>query len=220
MIGKRHPRTVSNRWLIALGTLCSAFAATSAYAGQFNSVLSIGDPAPAWRDLPGVDGKRHSLADLSDRQIVVVVFTCNSCPIASDYEDRIIAFAKKYCGTGQKTALVAINVNTVEEDQLPRMKERATAKAFPYPYLFDQSQKIGKAYGALFTPEFFVLDKDRKVAYMGAFDDNVEPTKIKHAYLEPAVDAILKGGKADPAETQASGCLIRYERARRRKPAR
>jgi len=209
-----------NRWLMALAVLTSIPAVASrAQAGQFNSVLSIGDPAPAWKDLPGVDGKRHSLADLQDREIVVVVFTCNSCPIASDYEDRIIAFAQKYCGQGQKTALVAINVNTVEEDLLPQMKERATAKHFPYPYLFDGSQKIGKAYGALFTPEFFVLNKDRKVAYMGAFDDNVEPTKIKHAYLEPAVEAALNGGKANPAETQASGCLIRYARSRRRKPA-
>jgi peroxiredoxin len=209
-----------NRWLMALAVLTSIpTVATRAQAGQFNSVLSIGDPGPAWKDLPGVDGKRHSLADLQDREIVVVVFTCNSCPIASDYEDRIIAFAKKYCGPGQKTALVAINVNTVEEDLLPHMKERATAKGFPYPYLFDESQKIGKAYGALFTPEFFVLDKDRKIAYMGAFDDNVEPTKTKHAYLEPAVEAVLKGGKADPAETQASGCLIRYARNRRKKPS-
>src|SRR5271170_1175737 len=178
------------RWLIGLAVVSLISAAASARAGQFNSVLNIGDPAPAWKDLPGVDGKQHALADLQDREVVVVVFTCNSCPIASDYEDRIIAFAKKYCGPGQKAALVAINVNTVEEDLLPRMKERAATKNFPYPYLFDQSQKIGKAYGALFTPEFFVLDKDRKVAYMGAFDDNVEPTKIKHAYLEPAVATV------------------------------
>jgi peroxiredoxin len=203
----------------ALAIICWLSVALCAQAGQFNSVLNIGDPAPAWKDLPGVDGKRHSLADLAERDLVVVVFTCNSCPIASDYEDRIIAFARKYCGRGQKAALVAINVNTVEEDLLPHMKERAASKGFPYPYLFDQSQKIGKAYGALFTPEFFVLDKDRKIAYMGAFDDNVEPTKIKHSYLEPAVEAVLKGAKASPAETQASGCLIRYARARRRKPA-
>jgi peroxiredoxin len=208
-----------NRRAIVFAVLSLISAAVCAQAGQFNSVLNIGDPAPDWKDLPGVDGKRHSLADLRDRDLVVVVFTCNSCPIASDYEDRIIEFAKKYCGTGQKTGLVAINVNTVEEDLLPHMKERATAKNFPYPYLFDQSQKIGKAYGALFTPEFFVLDKDRKVAYMGAFDDNVEPTKMKHAYLEPAVQAVLKGAKPNPAETQASGCLIRYARSRRRKPA-
>jgi peroxiredoxin len=206
------------RRVTVLAFLCLISAVAGARGGQFNSVLNIGDPAPDWKDLPGVDDKRHSLADLQDRQVVVVVFTCNSCPIASDYEDRIIAFAKKYCGKDQKTALVAINVNTVEEDLLPYMKERAASKSFPYPYLFDRSQKIGKAYGALFTPEFFVLDKDRKVVYMGAFDDNVEPTKIKHAYLEPAVEAALKGAKASPAESQASGCLIRYERSRRRKP--
>jgi peroxiredoxin len=208
-----------NRWVMGLAVAFLIPFAACARAGQFNSVLNIGDPAPAWKDLPGVDGKRHALADLQDREVVVVVFTCNSCPIASDYEDRIIAFAKKYCGPGQKTGLVAINVNTVEEDLLPHMKERAAAKSFPYPYLFDESQKIGKAYGALFTPEFFVLDKDRKVAYMGAFDDNVEPTKIKHAHLEPAVQAVLKGAKASPAESQASGCLIRYARSRRRKPS-
>ena len=113
---------------------------------------------------------------------------------------------------------MAINVNTVEEDRLPNMKERAESKGFPYPYLFDQTQKIAKAYGAVFTPEFFVLDKDRKIAYMGAFDDNIESTKVKQPYLEPAVEAVLKGAKASPAETNASGCLIRYERARRRKP--
>ena len=208
-----------NRRILMLALLCSLFATVGARAGQFNAVLNLGDPAPAWKDLPGVDGKRHSLADLQDRQLVVVVFTCNSCPIASDYEDRIIAFAKKYCGPGQKTALVAINVNTVEEDSLPHMKERATSKGFPYPYLFDQTQKIGKAYGATFTPEFFVLDKDRKIAYMGAFDDNVEPTKIKHTYLEPAVEAVLKGARPNPAESQAGGCMIRYERKRRRRPA-
>jgi len=208
-----------NRWVMGLAVAFLIPAAASARAGQFNSVLNIGDPAPAWKELPGVDGKRHALADLQDRQVVVVVFTCNSCPIASDYEDRLIAFAKKYCGPGQKTGLVAINVNTVEEDLMPHMKERAASKSFPYPYLFDESQKIGKAYGALFTPEFFVLDKDRKVAYMGAFDDNVEPSKIKHAYVEPAVEAALKGAKATPAESQASGCLIRYARSRRRKPS-
>ncbi len=208
-----------NRRAMGLAVAFLISAAAGARAGQFNSVLNIGDPAPAWKDLPGVDGKRHALADLQDRQVVVVVFTCNSCPIASDYEDRIIAFAKEYCGPGQKTGLVAINVNTVEEDLMPHMKERAAAKSFPYPYLFDESQKIGKAYGALFTPEFFVLDKNRKVAYMGAFDDNVESTKVKHGYVEPAVQAVLKGTRVSPAESQASGCLIRYARSRRRKPS-
>jgi peroxiredoxin len=193
-------------------------AAAPAFAGEYNNVLNVGDPAPAWTNLPGVDGKKHSLADLQDKRIVVVVFTCNSCPVASDYEDRIIAFAKTYTGADKPTAVVAINVNTIEDDRLPKMKERSESKGFPYPYLFDQSQKIAKAYGAIFTPQFFVLDKDRKIAYMGAFDDNNEPTKVKRRFVESAVQAVLKGEKAKPGETIANGCLIRYERARRRKP--
>jgi peroxiredoxin len=193
--------------------------ATIVRADESNGVVSVGDPAPAWKDLPGIDGKKHSLADLKDKQVVVVVFTCNSCDIASDYEDRIIAFAKASAGADKPTAIVAINVNTVEEDRLPKMKERAESKGFPYPYLFDQTQKIAKAYGAVYTPEFFVLDKDRKIAYMGSFDDNIELTKVKRQYLKPAVEAVLKGEKASPAKTNAFGCMIRYERARRRKPA-
>jgi peroxiredoxin len=187
-------------------------------AGEFNSVLNIGDTAPAWTNLPGVDGDKHSLSDLKDKEVVVVVFTCNSCPIATDYEDRIIAFAKADAGPGSKVGMVAINVNTVEEDLLPKMKERALAKRLPYPYLFDASQKIAKAYGAVFTPEFFVLNKSRKIAYMGGFDDNSEAAKATHSYLAPAVQAVLNGEKPNPAETVARGCQIRYERSRRRKP--
>jgi len=206
------------RGFVLFLTVLMVLAARPVQAGKFNNVLNLGDPAPAWTELPGVDGKKHSLADLKDKQIVVVVFTCNSCPIASDYEDRIIAFAKSFAGPDKPTAVVAINVNTVEEDRLPKMKERAESKRFPYPYLFDQTQKIAKAYGAVFTPEFFVLDKDRKIAYMGAFDDNIESSKVKRQYLKPAVEAILKGEKPNPTKTNAAGCLIRYERARRRKP--
>jgi peroxiredoxin len=208
------PRT--NIGFVALLVIAGA---TQASGGEYNNVLNVGDSAPAWTNLPGVDGKKHSLADLHEKQIVVVVFTCNSCPVAGDYEDRIIAFAKSYAGADKPTAVVAINVNTIEDDRLPKMKERAESKRFPYPYLFDQSQRIAKAYGAVFTPQFFVLDKDRKIAYMGAFDDNNEPTKVKRRFVESAVQAVLKGEKVKPGETVANGCLIRFERARRRKPA-
>jgi peroxiredoxin len=208
-----------SRRTFGIFTLLLTAVAARVQAGEFNGVLNLGDAAPAWMNLPGVDGKRHSLADLKDKQVVVLVFTCNSCPIASDYEDRIIAFAKTFAGSDKPTAVVAVNVNSVEEDLLPKMKERAESKKFPYPYLFDQTQKIAKAYGAIFTPEFFVLDKDRKIVYMGAFDDNEETTKVKQRFVESAVAAVLKGEKTKPGETIAHGCLIRYERARRRKPA-
>ena len=148
-----------------------ALTSGSAVAGKYNPVLNIGDKAPAWTDLEGVDGQRHSLADLSDKEVVVVVFTCNSCPVATDYEDRILGFSKKFAGQNSKVGLVAINVNTLAEDRLPKMKERAEAKGFDFPYLYDETQQIGKAFGAAFTPEFFVLDRQRAVVFMGGMDD-------------------------------------------------
>ena len=188
-----------------------------ALAGEFNPTLKIGDSGPAWTDLPGTDGKPHSLADFKGKDVVVVVFTCNSCPVATDYEDRIIALAKKYASPEGRVGLVAINVNKIEEDSLPRMKERADAKGFSFPYLFDETQKIAKDYGATFTPEFFVLDRQRKIAYMGGMDDNSNPAEVKNDYLDPAIAAVLEGQKPTTAETVARGCMVRYARERRRK---
>jgi peroxiredoxin len=198
-------------------TLLLLLLAWPAVAGEYNPALNIGDAAPAWTNLPGTDGKQHSLADFKDKEVVVVVFTCNSCPVATDYEDRIIALAKKYAGPGGRAGLLAINVNKIEEDSLPRMKERAEAKGFNFPYLFDETQKIAKDYGATFTPEFFVLDRQRKIAYMGGMDDNSNPAEVKANYLDPAVASTLEGHKPATAETVARGCMVRYARERRRK---
>jgi peroxiredoxin len=197
-------------FLVAVWLVVSA----QALAGKYNEVLNIGDKAPAWTDLEGVDGRRHSLADLDDKDVVVVVFTCNSCPVATEYEDRIIAFSKKFAGTGGKVGLVAINVNRVAEDRLPKMKERAEAKAFDFPYLYDETQKVGKAYGANFTPEFFVLDRNRQVVYMGGMDDSSQADSVKKNYLEPAVEAALAGRAPATAEAPAIGCRVRYVRER------
>lgn len=182
-------------------------------AGEFNTTLSIGDSAPAWKNLPGVDGNEHSLDDLKQR-VVVVIFTCNSCPIAKDYEDRIIALHKKYA---EQVAVVAINVNRIPDDSLPKMKRRAEEKKFTFPYLFDESQQIAKNYGATFTPEFFILDQSRKIVYMGGMDDNSDPAQVKTNYLEPAIEAALAGKKPAIAETVARGCRIRYVPDRRLK---
>ena len=187
-----------------------------AFAGEYNEALDIGDRAPAWKNLPGVDGKKHSLADL-DAELVLVVFTCNSCPIATDYEDRILAIAKKYASDGGKLALAAINVNRIDEDSLPKMKERAEQKGFSFPYLFDESQQIARAYGAAFTPEFFLLDEQRRVVYMGAMDDNSNPSLVKTRFLEQAIEAALAGEKPEVKETVAIGCRIRYARERKAK---
>lgn len=187
--------------------------ATASHAGEFNPVLSIGDPAPAWQNLPGTDGKRHSLADLADRDLVVVVFTCNSCPYAVDYEDRLIEFARQHADQG--VALVAINVNKVDADLMPAMQERARTKGFPFQYLFDESQAIAKQFGAIYTPECFVLDKQRHVVYMGAIDDSPDGSKITQRYVELAVAATLKGTLPQVRETVAVGCRVRFERERR-----
>jgi peroxiredoxin len=201
---------------LALLVIGSLLLAAVAEAGQYNPVLNIGDPAPAWNDLPGVDGKRHSLEDLKDRDVVVVAFTCNSCPVAVDYEDRLIELAKKYAGPMGSVAVVAINVNRIPADRLPKMVERANEKKFPFPYLYDESQQIARDYGATFTPEFFVLDRDRKIAFMGGMDDDSNPAQVKTKYLEPAIDAVLAKTKPATAEALARGCLIRYERRQRR----
>jgi peroxiredoxin len=183
--------------------------ASPARAGEYNRVLKIGDPAPRWSNLPGVDGKSHALADLKDKDVVVVVFICNHCPIAQAYEDRLIAFARKHDGPDSKVALVAISVDNSEEDRLPRMKERAREKGFNFPYLHDTSQKTGREFGASVTPEFFILNRERKVVYMGAMDDHTDEPKVN--YLEPAVQAALKGEKPAKAETRPFGCAVKYE---------
>src|SRR4029079_15903633 len=120
--------------------------------GEFNEVLSIGAKAPMWKQLPGVDGESHDLEEWKDKSYLLVVFTCTSCSCARDYEDRLKAFAKKYDG---KIAVVAINSNTIPEDRLDAMKKRAEDRAFNFPYLYDESQQLAKAYGATYTPEFF-----------------------------------------------------------------
>jgi peroxiredoxin len=181
-------------------------------AGEYNEVLSIGDAAPSWENLPGVDDKQHSLADLKDKPIVVLVFTCNTCPIAVDYEDRIIKFAKDQA---DQVAVVAINSNSVKDDQLPKMRERAEKKEFPFLYLWDEKGAVAKNYGAIFTPEFFVLNRQRKVIYMGAMDDKSDPGEAKVNYVADAVKAALAGGKPETAETVARGCRIRFPRERR-----
>lgn len=195
--------------------VCSCFLATAA-AGEYNPVLSIGDAAPEWKSLPGTDGNKHSLAELKDKDVVVLFFTCNSCDVATEYEDRIIALAKKYAAPKERIAFVAVNVNKIPADSLAEMKKRSEAKKFPFVYLFDETQQIAKAYGATSTPEFFVLDRDRHVAYMGGLDDSSNAKTVKRHFLDDALEAVLAGKRPKPAETVAIGCLIRYERERRK----
>lgn len=177
--------------------------------------LKPGDQAFAWSELPGVDEQTHSLADLADQDVVIVCFTSNSCPYSVDYEDRMIALQARYLDAGQKVVLVAINANSVKADELQAMKTRATEKRFNFAYLKDESQSVAKSYGALYTPEFFVLNKDRKIVFRGAMDDQTDAAKVTRNYVELAVQAAMAGKMPSTTEVPARGCAVRYKRVRR-----
>lgn len=186
-------------------------------AGEFNPTHNIGDSVEGWNKLSGTDGHEHSMSDLKAREALVVVFTCNSCPYAVDYEDRIKALHQLIVDSQLNAAVVAINSNKIEADSLEAMKQRAADKKFTFQYLFDESQQVCKQFGAVRTPEFFVLDKERRIAYMGAMDDNTKSNQVTKQYVVDALSALLKGEQIEPAETAPVGCLIRFERRRPKK---
>ncbi len=192
--------------------LLLTLAAAPAGAGKYNKKLNIGDAAPTWDKLDATDGKKYAFADFKDKDVLVLVFTCNSCIVAEGYEERLVAFAAECNKADSKVGFVAVNVNTGKADALPAMKDRATSRKFGFTYLYDPSQKTALAYGAMFTPECFVLNKDRKVVYMGAFDDKAggEP---KTKYVERAVKNALASKAADTTETSAAaGCKIKFNK--------
>jgi peroxiredoxin len=191
-------------------------AAVTSQAGTYNPDRSIGDVVEPWKDLPGTDDRPHSWTDVAGRDAVVVVFTCSSCPYAVDYEERINELAERHAGAGSRVAVLAINSNRIPEDALPAMKARAEAKQFRFPYLFDESQAVARAFGAVRTPEFFVLDRDRRIVYMGAMDDSTTASAVKRRYVDDAVAAVLAGRAVEVAETAPVGCQIRFERRRAR----
>ena len=181
-------------------------ASSIAYADD--SKPRVGQAKPSWKELPGTDGKMHSLREYSDKQVVVLTITCNHCPIAIEYFDRLKEFSKKYCGPSGKVALVAISVSNMETDRLPRMKEVAKEKEFNFPYLHDESQQVAKDLGATVTPQFFVLNRDRVLVYRGAWDDSLNEAKRQNSYVEQVVQSLLAGKEPAVAETRAIGCSI------------
>ena len=208
-----YPDFPANRYLLAAVMLAAICRLPSVSGGEYNPVLDIGDKAPAWKALPGIDGKKHSLKDLEKKDIVVLVFTCNSCPYAVDYEDRLVAFAKQHAGKDSRVALVAVNVNKVDEDLPPKMKERAKSKGFTFPYLFDQDQHVAKAYRAACTPDFFLFDAERKLAYRGQYD-SARPRNddaVTGADLRAATDAVLSGNPVPEEQKASIGCNIKWK---------
>lgn len=175
----------------------------------------VGDKAIDFK-LKNIDGKVLSLADIKTDKGYIVIFTCNHCPFSKAYEDRIIELDKKYKKKGYP--VVAINPNDVKvspEDSFDKMIERAKEKKFSFPYLYDESQNIAKAYGATRTPHVYVLTKKGKdlvVDYIGAIDDNAfESEKVSKKYLEIALDELVAGKAASNNFTKAIGCTIKWK---------
>lgn len=190
-----------------------AFAAMSFLPANTGGGYKVGDTAQDF-SLVNVKGKQVSLAGIKNAKGYIVVFTCNHCPYAKAYEQRIIELHKKYAPLG--FPVVAINSNDKDvqpQDSYDNMKKLAKKKKYPFNYVYDETQEIARAYGATRTPHVYVLDKDRVVRYIGAIDDNSEdPAMAKEHYVASAVDALLAGKDVATKETKAIGCGIKWKK--------
>lgn len=193
-------------------------------AAQSPETLKIGSPAPDF-NLPGVDGEEHSLKDFRDAEVLVIVFTCNHCPTAQAYEDRIKRLAADY--KDKKVALVAISPNdpaavrldemgyTDVGDSLDDMKVRAKDHKFNFPYLFDGGdQKTALAYGPVATPHVFVFDRARELRFTGRLDNSDDPRRATTAETRDAIEALLAGRKVPVEQTKTFGCSIKWAEKR------
>jgi len=181
-----------------------------------NKGYKIGDVATDFK-LKNVDNKMVSLSDFKTAKGYIVIFTCNHCPYAKAYEDRVIALNNKYASKGYP--VIAINPNdpkVVAEDSFEGMQKRAQDKGFTFPYLFDEGQKIYPQYGATRTPHVFVLNRENGkniVRYIGAIDDNYSDVNdVSNKYVEAAVDALLSNKPITQATTVAIGCSIKAQK--------
>lgn len=176
-------------------------------------MLELGQKGPDF-ELPGVDENTVSLNELlQENQAVAVIFTCNHCPYAQAWEDRIVAIQNDYRDRG--VAIVAINPNDAvkyPDDDFGHMKQRAQARGFNFPYLRDESQDVAHAYGATRTPHVFLLDGMGVLRYRGAIDDNYEnPGAVEQPYLRRALDAVLAGNPVPDGVTEEVGCTIKWK---------
>jgi peroxiredoxin len=173
--------------------------------------LQLGDPAPDFA-LPAVDGKTYTLESFAEKRALVVIFSCNHCPYVQAYEDRFVTIQRDYAGRGVQ--FVAINSNddrNYPEDSFEQMIQRARLKRFNFPYLRDASQATARAYHATHTPQLFVFDRQRRLAYSGKIDDNWQlPQAVTRHYLRDALDAIVVDTTPAVPTTHAIGCTIKW----------
>ncbi len=171
---------------------------------------AVGDIAEDF-SLKNVSGDTVSLSDYKDAKGIIVVFTCNHCPYAQLYEQRIIDLHRNFAPLGYP--VVAINPNSpivAPEDSFEKMQERAKSKHYPFAYLFDEAQTVYPKFGATRTPHVFLLDENRAVRYIGAIDNNAEaPNSSTKRWVENAVNALINGENPDPICTKSVGCTVK-----------
>lgn len=195
--------------------------ATWSVHAQAHPILGLGSSAPNF-ELPGVDGRVHKLSDYAGDRVLVVVFTCDHCPIAQVYEQRIEQLYEDYRKRG--VAVVAIQGNdpkalTIDEldssdmsDTLSEMKIRYAWKHLHYPYLYDgDTQTVTRAYGPQATPHVFIFDKSRRLQYEGRFDDNYRIEKVKSEDARNAIDSLLAGQPVTVSHTAVFGCSTKWQ---------
>jgi peroxiredoxin len=177
------------------------------------NTLKIGFAAPDF-NLLGIDGKKYSLTSFKDKKALIVIFSCNHCPYVQAYEDRIKQIQKDYQNKGVE--IIAINSNEDKgypEDSFDNMKKRAAEQKFNFLYLRDEDQSVARAYDATHTPEIFLFDGNRKLAFHGKIDDNwQQPNRVNNHYLKDALDEILAGKEISVPETFTIGCTIKWKR--------
>ena len=173
----------------------------------------VGDIATDFK-LMNIDGSMVALSDFTDAKGFIVIFTCNTCPYAVAYEDRVEALNKKYADQGYPViAIMPNNTDVKPGDRFEAMQARAKAKGFTFPYLMDEGQRIYPQYGATKTPHVYILQKTKKgneVMYIGAIDDNYQDASaVSKKYVENAVDALLRDQEIEEKQTRAIGCSIK-----------
>lgn len=164
-------------------------------------------------NLPATDGQNYSPADFSDKKALVVIFMCNHCPYIKAVIDRLIAIQANYADKGVQ--LIGINANDSEnypEDSFEAMQKWVQEKGINFTYLHDESQEVAKAYQAQCTPDIFMFDQNRKLAYHGRIDDNwKEPDQVQKQDLREALDAILEGHSVTEEQHPSMGCSIKWK---------
>jgi peroxiredoxin len=173
--------------------------------------LALGTDAPSF-DLPGVDGRSHSLEEYADATALALVQSCNHCPYVQAWEGRMIELQREYGPRGFR--LVAISSNDAEsypEDSFEAMRSRAAEQGFNFDYLYDEEQEIARALGAQRTPEVFLFDRDRRLVYHGAIDDSRDERAVGARYLRDAIEAVLEGTEPPVADTPPVGCTVKWK---------